>query len=78
MKRLVMTLALTCVLSISAMAGDIHNVDSPAPAPSPTPQGISASPSQLLAAPGDMSTVDSAQPVDSGLSALLWVFGLVI
>ena len=78
MKRLVMTLALTGVLSLSVSAGDIPTGESPAPAPSPTPQGISMT-SPSLSAPGDMSTGDSPQPMlDPSLSAFLWVLGLVV
>jgi hypothetical protein len=38
MKRFLVALTLTCVLSISAMAGDIPTVGAPSPAP-PTTQG---------------------------------------
>lgn len=34
MKRFLMTVALTCVLSVSAMAGDMPTVGAPAPASS--------------------------------------------
>ena len=79
MKRLVMAIALTCVLSFVAMAGDMATSDAPAPAPSPTPQEISATPNSGLSAPGDIPTTDSPQPIlDPGLSALLWVLGLVV
>jgi|GEM_PF-6265351 len=80
MKRLVMAMALVGVFSISGVAGDIHNVDSPAPAPSATPQGMkatSSSPTDLTQA-GD-STEDSTESVfDAALSAVLSVIGLVI
>lgn len=78
MKRLVWTLALAVTLSTAALAGDIHNVDSPAPAP--TPQGIrSTSPNPTPSVPGDIPTGENAQPVlDGALSALLSVFGLVV
>jgi hypothetical protein len=33
MKRFLVALALTCVLSVSAMAGDIPTVGTPSPAP---------------------------------------------
>ena len=79
MKRLLLICALITVLSVTAVAGDMSTVDSPAPAPSGTPQGISTSPSPTLSVPGDIPNVDSAQPVlDSALSALLSVLGLVI
>lgn len=80
MKRLVMTLALTGVLSISVMAGDIPTTDSPAPAPGGTTNATSTtSPGQIPSAPGDIPTSDAAQPVfDAALSAFLSVFGLVV
>jgi hypothetical protein len=79
MKRLLITLALTTVLSVAAMAGDMHTTDSPAPAPSGTPQGMrTTSPSQTVSVHGDIPTSESTQPVlDGALSALLSVLGLV-
>lgn len=78
MKRLVWILALTAALSTATLAGDIHNVDSPAPAPSGTPQGIN-SPSSTLLVPGDIPIGESAQPVlNDALSAFLSVLGLVV
>ena len=35
MKRFVMTIALACVLSVSAFAGDIHTVGAPSPVAPP-------------------------------------------
>ena len=80
MKRLLMILALTSVLSALAMAGDIPTGESPAPAPSGTPQGISSNaPIPAPAVPGDMTTTDSAQPVAEGAwSAVLSVLGMII
>ena len=36
MKKFLMTAALTCVLAVSALAGDMPGVGAPAPAPSAT------------------------------------------
>lgn len=78
MNRLLMTVALTGVLSISAAAGDMSTADSPATAPGGTPHGTSTSPTPAPSAAGDMSTADAAQPLADGmLSALLSVLGLV-
>jgi hypothetical protein len=55
MKRLLVVLTLTCVLSVSAMAGDIPTIGAPSPAP--TPNGMTAE-------PGDMPTVGSTSPGD--------------
>jgi len=49
MKRLLITLALTCVLSGSVLAGDVDTAGAPAPAPAPVPGETSGPPS-----PGDM------------------------
>lgn len=75
MKRCLMTLALTSVLSMSAWAGEIPTTDSPAPAPSGTPQGISIQTSSL---PGELPTTDAAQQLwDATLSALLAVLRFI-
>lgn len=37
MKRFVMAIALACVLSVSALAGDVHSVGAPSPAAPPAP-----------------------------------------
>lgn len=80
MRRFLMTIALTCLLSVSTVAGDIPNVDSHAPAPGGTGQGNSSVLlSAIPSAQGDMSTVDAVQPtLEAALSALLSVLGLVL
>ena len=76
MKRFVVTIALTCALSVSALAGDMHGTDSPAP--SPTPQRIrSVSSEPTISALGETYNGDSAQTFDEALDVLLSVFGLV-
>jgi len=76
MKRLVMTICLTCVLSMSALAGDVHTVDSPAPAPSPTPLTMTSTATTSV---GDESAITDAlqQITDAALSAMLTVFSFV-
>lgn len=76
MKRLVMTFGLTCVLSISTLAGNIPTV----PGPPPSPQGTrnATSPGQIPTVPGDVPTGGSAEQLSStALSALLTVLGLL-
>lgn len=36
MKRFVLAIALACVLSVSALAGEVHSVGAPAPGNTPT------------------------------------------
>jgi hypothetical protein len=43
MKRFLMTVALTCALSVSALAGDMPTVGAPAPAPSGTQSSAAVS-----------------------------------
>ena len=79
MKRLLMTFALTSVLSVSAMAGDVHTGDSPAPAPATTQTTITTAPGSSLSAPGAITTSDAARQMsETALSALLTLFGLVV
>jgi hypothetical protein len=70
MKRFLVTLTLTCVLSGSALAGTIPTCGAPSPAPDPN--GIASQ-------PGDIPTVGSTTPGDMptvGLSALLTILEL--
>lgn len=78
MKHVVMTIALTCVLSSSVLAGDIPSV----PGPPPPPQGITSttSPGEIptSGSPGDVPTVGAAEQLSSSaLSALLTVLGFL-
>jgi hypothetical protein len=69
MKRLLITLALTSILSVPALAGDIPTV----PSTQPAPDGASSAP-----APSDIPTDGSAEQVsDTALSALLTVLGFL-
>lgn len=78
MKRLVMTMVLTSVLSMSALAGDQNSGgDATARAPNGTPQ-MTASPSEISLAPGAMATDDAVrQAAEAALSALLSVLSFV-
>jgi opacity protein-like surface antigen len=72
MKRFLMMIALACVLSSSALAGDI-----PCGAPAPVPQGSTQTTSATL--PGEIPTSGYAiQISDAALSGLLSVFGLLV
>lgn len=61
MKRLALAIALACVLSGSALAGDIHGTDAPAPGEVHTPGAAS---------PGDGHAVDSTAPGEMGSGGL--------
>jgi hypothetical protein len=69
MKRFFGALALTCLLSASALAGEIPTVG----APQPSPQGITSETS-----PSQIPTVGSAEQIsDAALSAILSVLGFL-
>lgn len=70
MKRFLIALALTCVLSGSALAGDVPTCGAPVPASSETTETTS---------PGDITNGDSTSPGDvdtCGLSVLLTILDL--
>jgi opacity protein-like surface antigen len=72
MKRFLMTMALACVLSSSALAGDIPSGGAPSPAPNELTQTTKAT------SPGEVQTSDWADQLSEGaLSALLTVLGLL-
>jgi hypothetical protein len=66
MKRSLLVLTLTCVLSVSAMAADIPTVGITSTEPDTTVETVS--PGEMPTVPGDMPTVDQF---------LLTVLGLV-
>jgi hypothetical protein len=73
MKRFLMTVALTCILSMSALAGEIPTVGVAQPPPSGTTQTTSA------ASPGDIPSTDVAQPTSNALLSFIQaVIGLLI
>ena len=66
MKRFLTLVALTCLLSGSALAGDVPTVGAPQPSPQQTTMSTS---------PGDIPSVGSAEQIsDAGLSTLLAAF----
>lgn len=72
MKRLLIAIALTCVLSSSALAGDIPSVGAPSPAPA------GASQTSISPSPGEIPTSGLAEQIpDAALSALLSVFSFL-
>lgn len=72
MKRFLMTIALSCVLSASALAGDIPS-GGIAPPPPPS-NGVTTS----ATSPGEIPSGGFAQEVsDTALSALLTVLSLL-
>jgi len=74
MKRFMMTIAFTCVLSIPASAGLIPTVGAPDP---PPPAGITQGTSTT--SPGEVPTGGYAGQVsDAALSGLLTVLGLLV
>jgi len=73
MKRLLMTIALTCVLSSSVLAGEIPISDVTSPQPSGTIQATNTT------SPGEIPTSGYAdQMSDAALSGLLAVLGLLV
>ncbi len=73
MKRLALAIALACVLSGSALAGDMHSTDAPVPGEIHTPGA---------APPGDIPSTDAPAPGDMGsgglaAQALLTILDLV-
>jgi len=69
MKRFLAATALACVLSVSALAGDIPTLGSPQPPPAQTTTSTS---------PGDVPSVGAVEQLASAaLSALLTVLGFL-
>ena len=68
MKRFLVTLTLTCVLSVSAMAGSIPTCGAPAPDVPPVP---------ITSEPGEMPTVGSTAPGDIPTCGLSFVVTLL-
>jgi hypothetical protein len=70
MKRFLAAIAIACLLSVSALAGDIPISGAPAPPP-PTNATTETT------APGDMETPGKAEVSSEALSALLSVFSFL-
>lgn len=74
MKRFVMTVALACVLSVSALAGEVPTGGVPQPQ---APDGITQTTTSTTS-PGQVPTGGFAQQMsDVALAGLLTVLGLV-
>lgn len=72
MKRFAMAITLSCVLSASALAGDVPSVGIPAPPPNGATQTTTST------SPGDIPISGTAEQVsDVALSALLTVLGFL-
>ena len=74
MKRFLIAIALTCVLSSSGLAGQIPTDGSAAPAPN----GITQTPGETQTPPGDIPSDGKAGQISSdALSALLSVLSFL-
>jgi hypothetical protein len=71
MRRLLTIVAMTFVLSVSALAGEI-----PCGAPSPAPNGTT--PTTGLTSPGEIPCDFAGQISEAGISGLLAVLGLLV
>jgi hypothetical protein len=73
MKRFVMTVALACVLSVSALAGEVPTGGAPDP---PAPEGTTQTTNET--SPGEIPISGYAEQIsDAALSGLLAVLGLL-
>lgn len=79
MKRFLGAIALACVFSVSALAGDVPTGGFTSPSPGDVPTGGVSSPTPTgITSPGDVPTSGLADQVsDAALYALLSVLGLV-
>ena len=74
MKRFLIAITLTCLLSVTALAGDIPISGSPAPPPPPS----GATQTTTETSTGEIPTSGAAEQVsDAALSALLTVLGFL-
>ena len=71
MKRFLAALAITCVLSVSAFAGDMPISGSPAPPPPPSNATVETT------EPGDIQTPGKTSLSSDALSALLSVLSFL-
>jgi hypothetical protein len=79
MKRFLIAITLACVLSATALAGDMPTVGAPAPAPN----GAVAGEIPTVDRAGDMPTIDSAAPFSetqssAANSVLLAILRLIV
>lgn len=71
MKRLLIAMAMTLVLSVTALAGEI-----PCGVTSPAPNGTTSTTNET--SPGEIPCGFAAQISEAGMSGLLVVLGLVV
>ena len=73
MKRLLSAIALTCILAVSTLAGDLPTSGVPSPAPGGATQTTSST------SPGDMPTVGEVDQASASgaLSVLMTILGLI-
>lgn len=72
MKRFVMAIALACVLSVSALAGDIHTTGAPSPVAPPAPGDMGNGGNQ---GSGNLNDDDGSQGAGGfALLILDWLF----
>lgn len=78
MKRLLSAIALTCLLAVSALAGDLPTAGLTSPGDLPT-AGVSSPAPTGTTSPGDLPTAGFAEQVsNTALSALLTALGLLV
>lgn len=79
MKRFLSTIALTCVLAVSTLAGDLATGGFMSPLPGDLPTGgVTSTAPTGTTSPGDLTTSGFAEQVsDAALSVLLSVLSLV-
>ena len=80
MMRFFAAIVLACLLSASALAGDLPTSGSPSPVPGDLPTSGSPSPAAMgTESPGDLPTSGFAEQVsDATLYALLSVLGVAV
>lgn len=77
MKRLLSAIALTCLLAVSALAGDLPTAGLTSPGDLPT-AGISSPVPTGTTSPGDLPTAGLAEQLsETAVSALLAALGLL-
>ena len=78
MKRIFMTLALTCALCCSASAGEIPSVNAPAPPPPGQSTSGTSALGEIPSVPGDIPSVNVAEQLSNEtLTALLQALGFL-
>ncbi|HYJ84811.1 MAG TPA: hypothetical protein VEW46_01985 [Pyrinomonadaceae bacterium] len=79
MRRFTMAIALTGILSVSALAGDIPFDYTPPPPPPPPPPGMVAnSPGEIPSVPGEIPCDLTQQAESAAYTGLLAVVGWLV